>query len=395
MDKEVFRGLSTDDKLVTMFETLSDIGSLHGRVQNIERQVENLVSSDSVQNDRIRLVEYKSIDMEARSRRNNLIFRGHPESVENDDCVAIIRRWLPELLGIRPDICIQRAHRLGNPNRNRRYRGGGARSQPRPIIVNFRDYEDVELILENANKLKDTSFGVNRDYPKEIISARSKIWPAYKKAREENARGTVHIGYPAKLIVHKRVVIDEFPDWRKVLSGSRIQENQGSNLARNEIASGRGSRNSDHVVDVDAERNPQDPNNLITETGNENGDGSADDAVSMASERSRSRSRSRSSERNEISIRDELANAASKAPAPVRDREINTESASNDKVNTDGNDKRETVNRPNDEDEEIVLSQYDIEMKRLESHTERITRPSDIQRTESDTGQTNVQSQPK
>ena len=45
---------------------------------------------------------------------------------------------------------------------------------------------------------------VNRDYPKEIVSARSKIWPAYKKAREENARGTVHIGYPAKLIVHKR-----------------------------------------------------------------------------------------------------------------------------------------------------------------------------------------------
>ena len=134
---------------------------------------------------------------------------------------------------------------------------------------------------------------------------------------------------------------------------------------------------------------------MITETGNENGDGSADDAVSMASERSRSRSRSRSSERNEISIRDELASAASKAPAPVRDREINTESASNDKVNTDGNDKHETVNRPNDEDEEIVLSQYDIEMKRLESHTERITRPSDIQRTESDTGQTNVQSQPK
>ena len=33
-------------------------GSLHGRVQNIERQVENFVVSDSVHNDRIKLVEY-------------------------------------------------------------------------------------------------------------------------------------------------------------------------------------------------------------------------------------------------------------------------------------------------------------------------------------------------
>ena len=44
-------------------------------------------------------------------------------------------------------------------------RGGGARSQPRPIIVKFRDNEDVELIIEHANRLKDTSVGVNRVYP--------------------------------------------------------------------------------------------------------------------------------------------------------------------------------------------------------------------------------------
>ena len=41
------------------------------------------------QNERLKLDEYKSIDTEARSRRNNLIFRGHPENVENDDWEAI------------------------------------------------------------------------------------------------------------------------------------------------------------------------------------------------------------------------------------------------------------------------------------------------------------------
>ena len=79
-----------------MFEALTEIGSLHGRVHNVERKVETLESSYMDQNERLKLVEYKSIDMEARSRRYNLICRGHPENVENDDCVAIVRRFLPK-----------------------------------------------------------------------------------------------------------------------------------------------------------------------------------------------------------------------------------------------------------------------------------------------------------
>ena len=101
-------------------------------------------------------------------------------------------------------MCIQRAHRIGNVNRTHRSRGGKISTQPRLIIVNIRDYEDVELILENAKMFKDISFGINWDYPKGMISARSKLYPAFKKAREENPRGNVYIGYPAKLIVHKK-----------------------------------------------------------------------------------------------------------------------------------------------------------------------------------------------
>ena len=102
-------------------------------------------------------------------------------------------------------------------------------------MVNFRDYQDVELILENANRLRVTSFEINRDYPKEIISARSKLWPLYKKARENNPNSKLIIGYPAKLIVNGSVKGDQFPDWRNVLRGSRIQDNsEESNPDRNE-----------------------------------------------------------------------------------------------------------------------------------------------------------------
>lgn len=94
-------------------------------------------------------------------------------------------------------------------------------TQPRPIIVRFRDYQVVELILQNAYKLTDTQYGINRDYPKEIIEALSELWPMYKKAKGENPKGEVYIGYPAKLIIRGKVVADKFPDWRSVLVTSR------------------------------------------------------------------------------------------------------------------------------------------------------------------------------
>ena len=184
-------------------------------MQNVECSAEILETIHVAHNERIISLEYKSIDMEARSRRNYLIFRGHPETVGNDDCNQIVRRFLADWLELNPDMCIQRAHRLGNVARTRRGRGGRTSVQPRLIIVNFRDYEDVEIILENTKKLKGTTFGINRDYPKEIVNARSKLCPEYKKAREENSKGEVYIGYPAKLIVNKKVVRDEFQTGEK------------------------------------------------------------------------------------------------------------------------------------------------------------------------------------
>lgn len=72
--------------------------------------------------------------------------------------------------------------------------------------------------------MKDTQFGIHRDYPKEILNARSSLWPSYKKAKANNPRADVSIGYPAKLLINGRVVADKFPNWRKVLRGSRTSE---------------------------------------------------------------------------------------------------------------------------------------------------------------------------
>ena len=128
MSKSEFRGLSTDEILVTMIETLTVLSQT--RVQKVENRVEKLETSSRAYDARLQLMEYKSIDMEARSRRNNLIFRGHSENLESDDCVMIKRDHLIKRLGMNPHICIQRAHRLGSINPQRRGRGSGVSTQP-------------------------------------------------------------------------------------------------------------------------------------------------------------------------------------------------------------------------------------------------------------------------
>ena len=174
-----------------------------------------------------------------RSRRNNLIFRGFSEVVGNDDCVSIIQNFLSDQLDMQ-DVTIQRAHRLGSL-RGSGIRPGyvGQRRKNRPIIVCFRDYKDVQEILAKAHTLQGTEFGINRDYPDEIVKARSRLWGDYKAEKPKYPRGKVYIGFPAKLVVAGEVVRDEFPDWQGVLKGSRDERNAMNDRAKS-FPSGRG-----------------------------------------------------------------------------------------------------------------------------------------------------------
>ena len=63
---------------------------------------------------------------------------------------------------------------------------------------------------------------MNRDYPIEIVQARSRLWQLYKSERAKNPPRSVFIGYPAKLIVKGSVVHDEFPDWDLVMKQPRV-----------------------------------------------------------------------------------------------------------------------------------------------------------------------------
>jgi len=212
--KEEFRGLSTDDKLVKIFEMLqvsqNDTQYMKDKIKKSEKKIERLGEQQNTTSSKVKVLEYKSIDLEARSRRNNLVFREHPESYR-EDCEMVIADFLETYLDIDPSaIYVNRAHRVGQ------YKS----DKIRPIIVNFVYYKDVEYILEKAYKLQGTTYGINRDYPREITNARSRMWTQYKDAKKIRSN-KVSIAYPAKLIINKQVVRDEFPDWNDVINKSR------------------------------------------------------------------------------------------------------------------------------------------------------------------------------
>ena len=219
---------STDDKLNFICNELRVIRSGQEQInrnmltfqQSFRRVNDKLCEVIEVTNKNthvLKTLAYKSIDLEARSRRNNLVFWGLIENY-HENCFDKIRDLIQRHLDINAgEMYMARAHRLGP-------RKIGQRNPKRPIIVNFRDFCDTELIMSRAHMLKNTPFSVAYDLPKEINEARKKLWDELRSIKRKDPRVKFQILYPAKLIVNGKLVRDEFPDWGEVLHRSRTTE---------------------------------------------------------------------------------------------------------------------------------------------------------------------------
>jgi len=228
---DAFASLPTDDKLVCIFE---QINKTYDKIRNIESQqaqcnsdVQKIKQNYKELDTRVRRMEelcdmqawnakvlsYKSIDTEARSMRNNLIVYGLTERLFGDP-KTLVRNFLSRELGIdTEEMEIERAHRLGRVNFQRR---GDGVDQKRPMVVRFRDYVDTETIMTKAYRLK------------EISRARSELYNS-EQARTARRNGQkVQLQYPAKLLIDRKLVLDKFTDWYEVLGTSRVASQVGS-----------------------------------------------------------------------------------------------------------------------------------------------------------------------
>ncbi len=121
--------MSNDEKITHILTAVSNIEhmqsdmnrSIHcfeSSMKSVCGRLDSVVSRVDVHSKLLKLIAYKSIDSEARSRRNNILFRGFVERV-NEDCREVIASFLDVKIRLdSPNIPIARAHRLGRPRHN-------------------------------------------------------------------------------------------------------------------------------------------------------------------------------------------------------------------------------------------------------------------------------------
>ncbi|KAH7978045.1 hypothetical protein HPB49_004308 [Dermacentor silvarum] len=105
-------------------------------------------------------MQEKIDDLENRSRRSNVLFYGISDtnkSEASDVSERLASEFCTNKLGISVST-IARAHRIGR----------FSPVKPRPIIAKLFNEKEVETVMANGFKLKNTTFSVSRDYSEAV-----------------------------------------------------------------------------------------------------------------------------------------------------------------------------------------------------------------------------------
>ena len=82
-----FMKLSLDHKMVVMFKK---VYSTEAKIDDLNSRVQSMEGVMSAHEKRIKLLEYRSIDLEARSSRRNLLFKGIREYGTVENCFELV-----------------------------------------------------------------------------------------------------------------------------------------------------------------------------------------------------------------------------------------------------------------------------------------------------------------
>ncbi|CAG2195334.1 unnamed protein product [Mytilus edulis] len=132
----------------------------------------------------------RQLDLQTRSMRENLIFTGIPmydESEQSEETEKIIENFMTVELKMETLPKFHRAHRFGkkftekNPD-------GSIKFVTKPIVCRFVNFKQRELVRKAARELKDTKYGINEQFPKEINDRRKALWPHFQEARRQRKK---------------------------------------------------------------------------------------------------------------------------------------------------------------------------------------------------------------
>lgn len=121
-----------------------------GRLTGVEMEQGELKMLIETLQKRNKRLEDQTVDLEMRSRLNNLRLVGVPENAEGPDMCGFLESWIPDALELNPmrqPLVLERAHRVG-PKRD-------ADAPPRTIIMRFLNYKQKEIIMKTARTKKE------------------------------------------------------------------------------------------------------------------------------------------------------------------------------------------------------------------------------------------------
>ena len=196
-------------------ELCAKLQGLEEKTTSLATELKNLKETDLV--DMKKKVESKAdearvfklecalIDLQNRSRRNNIVFWNVPEGSEKDvSMIEFVKNLLQEHMGLDEvgEIEIMRARRTPTTIRK-------DASKPRPIHVYLLRYSDRQYILANAAKcLKDNQYEgstlfISDDVTKEVREQHKKLKEKYLddlRKRDEVEFANVAWSVPAKIL---------------------------------------------------------------------------------------------------------------------------------------------------------------------------------------------------
>ncbi|KAJ1218962.1 hypothetical protein NDU88_006533 [Pleurodeles waltl] len=155
-----------------------DIAGFQSRVTGLEQRVsavETHITSSLDRDQELLYLRSKLINLEDRSRRDNVCFLGFPENIDGADIHSYLRETLPKLTGLTfgPPLEFQRVHRLGSKQRDKANR-------PCPIIACLPQHVQTRQLLQVARahgpfRMDGQETRLTADFSKET----SERWKAF------------------------------------------------------------------------------------------------------------------------------------------------------------------------------------------------------------------------
>lgn len=206
-----FNSLETSLKAsqATLLEHANRIAAMENMSSDIDDRLLKLEQRTGALEAANKALQEKVIDLESRSRRQNIKIIGLPENMENGRPADFVSQLFPTLFGrqhFSKPVKVDRAHRLGSQSANNANR-------PRVLIARIHNDRSKELILQLAKQQVPLMYQGKRihiypDFPAEVMRRRQLFEDVRKKLKAAGIR-TGFI-YPARLIVTHGNVTSRF-----------------------------------------------------------------------------------------------------------------------------------------------------------------------------------------